>query len=58
LEEPLSQSDNRLIVLPDGRRIECQSFGDPGGFPVIYCSTHWPPDTPRQRRRRQRDRNA
>jgi pimeloyl-ACP methyl ester carboxylesterase len=37
LEEPLSQSDNRLVVLPDGRRIECQSFGDPGGFPVIYC---------------------
>jgi pimeloyl-ACP methyl ester carboxylesterase len=37
LEEPLTQSDNRLIVLPDGRRIECQSYGDPGGFPVIYC---------------------
>jgi pimeloyl-ACP methyl ester carboxylesterase len=24
-------------VLPDGRRIECQSYGDPGGFPVLYC---------------------
>lgn len=30
-------SDNRLIVLPDGRRIECQSYGDPEGFPVLYC---------------------
>jgi pimeloyl-ACP methyl ester carboxylesterase len=29
--------DNRLIVLPDGRRIECQSYGDPDGFPVLYC---------------------
>lgn len=28
--------DNRLIVLPDGRRIECQSFGDLDGFPVLY----------------------
>jgi pimeloyl-ACP methyl ester carboxylesterase len=23
-------------VLPDGRRIECHSYGDPGGFPVLY----------------------
>lgn len=30
-------SDNRLIVLPDGRRIECQSYGDPEGFPILYC---------------------
>lgn len=30
-------SDNRLIMLPDGRRIECQSYGDPEGFPVLYC---------------------
>jgi pimeloyl-ACP methyl ester carboxylesterase len=29
--------DNRLIVLPDGRRIDCPSYGDPGGFPVLYC---------------------
>jgi pimeloyl-ACP methyl ester carboxylesterase len=28
--------DNRLIVLPDGRRIECQTYGDPDGFPVLY----------------------
>ncbi|HEY6474757.1 MAG TPA: alpha/beta fold hydrolase [Acidimicrobiales bacterium] len=24
-------------MLPDGRRIECHSYGDPGGFPVLYC---------------------
>ena len=23
-------------MLPDGRRIECQSYGDPDGFPVLY----------------------
>lgn len=22
--------------LPDGRRVECQSYGDPGGFPILY----------------------
>ncbi len=30
-------ADNRLFALPDGRRIECQSYGDPDGFPVVYC---------------------
>jgi pimeloyl-ACP methyl ester carboxylesterase len=24
-------------VLPGGRRVECQSYGEPGGFPVLYC---------------------
>jgi pimeloyl-ACP methyl ester carboxylesterase len=29
--------DTRLVVLPDGRRIECAIYGDPAGFPVLYC---------------------
>jgi pimeloyl-ACP methyl ester carboxylesterase len=29
--------DNRLFVLPDGRRIDCPVYGDPDGFPVVYC---------------------
>lgn len=39
MAEPLSRriGDNRLTALPDGRRIECQIYGDPGGFPVLYC---------------------
>jgi pimeloyl-ACP methyl ester carboxylesterase len=29
--------DHRLIALPDGRRIDCPCYGDPDGFPVLYC---------------------
>lgn len=29
--------DHRLLALPDGRRIDCAVYGDPDGFPVLYC---------------------
>jgi pimeloyl-ACP methyl ester carboxylesterase len=25
------------VALPDGRHLECRTFGDPGGVPVVYC---------------------
>jgi pimeloyl-ACP methyl ester carboxylesterase len=25
------------VARPDGRRIECHTYGDPDGFPIVYC---------------------
>ncbi|MES3006349.1 MAG: alpha/beta hydrolase [Pseudomonadota bacterium] len=40
---PEAMLDVRYIVLPDGRRLSYTEFGDPSGFPLIYC--HGPGST-------------
>lgn len=34
---PLTPTDVKFSVLPDGRRISYTEFGDPAGFPLFYC---------------------